>query len=120
MLQLAFFLQLFSSINLRLSKLNLAHVFVDIIYATCPFTLPPICFSYSKRNYQYLIIVRYKCSCTKPPLLLSRAKLGLFADSSITSSCMLLLLSISACFSSSVTFTNSLNWSFKVAIIKIS
>ena len=63
MLQLAFILQLFSSINVRSNELNLAHVFVDIIYLTCPFMLPPICCSYSNRNYKYVIIVRYKFSC---------------------------------------------------------
>ena len=67
---------------------------------------------FDKEFLDFILVAVYFRSGLLDDELLSRKKSGLFAGSSMTSSRMpflLLLFSVSACFSSSVTFTNSLN-----------
>ena len=71
---------------------------------------------FDKNFLDFILVVEYFHSSLLE-LSLSQKKSRLFADLSIMSACMLFLSSV--CFSSSVTYTNSLNWSFKVAPIEI-
>ena len=67
---------------------------------------------FDKEFLDFILVAVYFRSGLLDDELLSRKKSGIFAGSSMTSSCipfLLLLFSVSACFSSSVTFTNSLN-----------
>ena len=67
---------------------------------------------FDKEFLDFILVAVYFRSGLLDDELLSRKKSRIFAGSSMTSNCipfLLLLFSVSACFSSSVTFTNSLN-----------